>query len=95
YDLNKQGFESIAGVLGEEKFDYIFALSIYHHVKDKNVLWNIINRYCGDTCWFEGHRRNSREELQEVLSLNVKAKKIEFIGNIRDHVRRSIFKCTF
>ena len=42
YDLNEKGFKPLFKILGEEKFDYIFALAIYHHVHDKNVLWNII-----------------------------------------------------
>jgi len=95
YDMNKEGYEPLLKILGMKKFDYVFALSIYHHVDDKKVLWNIINYYCGDTCWFEGHKRNTREELEENLLLNLNAKKIEFIGNIKDHVRRSIFKCVF
>ena len=95
YDMNEQGFKPLLKILGEEKFDYILALSIYHHVKDKNVLWNIINHYCGDTCWFEGHKRNNRKDLEENLLLNINAKKIEFIGNIKDHVCRAIFKCEF
>jgi 2-polyprenyl-3-methyl-5-hydroxy-6-metoxy-1,4-benzoquinol methylase len=95
YDLNTQGFEPLVKILREEKFDYIFALSIYHHVDDKKVLWNIINNYCSDICWFEGHKRNTKEELEKELLSNLHAKKIEFIGNIKDHVRRSIFKCVF
>jgi len=94
YDMNKQGFEPLLKIIGEEKFDYIFALSIYHHVNNKKVLWDIINNYCSGTCWFEGHKRNSREELEKDLSMNLNSK-INFIGDINDHVRRSVFRCTF
>ncbi len=98
YDLNEQGYEPLLKILGEEKFDYIFALAIYSHVHDKNVLWNIINNYCGDICWFEGHKGDSREEIQEVLISNLKTKQIDFIGTIDfvdNQARRPVFKCTF
>jgi 2-polyprenyl-3-methyl-5-hydroxy-6-metoxy-1,4-benzoquinol methylase len=95
YDLNERGFEPLLEILGKEKFDYVFALSIYHHVSNRDVLWKIINHYCNDVCWFEGHKRNSKEEIQNALTSNLKAKCIDFIGNIKDHVKRPVFKCVF
>jgi len=95
YDMNKRGVKPLLEILGEEKFDYVFALSIYHHVKDKKVLWDIINHYCRDACWFEGHKRNKKEDIEKYLNINVHAKKIKYIGNIKDHVSRSVFKCSF
>ena len=48
------GLEGLKSLIGEEKFDHVFALSIWAHC-DENKLADMINFYTDKICWFEGH----------------------------------------
>jgi len=45
-------FSEVVGVLGNKKFDIVFALSVWKHVYDANF-WTIIRMYCNKICYFE------------------------------------------
>jgi 2-polyprenyl-3-methyl-5-hydroxy-6-metoxy-1,4-benzoquinol methylase len=97
------GLDSLKSRIGEEKFDYTFALSIWNHV-DKRKLSNIINYYTKETCWFEGHSEESsaynrppkdhgktKEQIEKMLNYN----SIEQLENTTDRNTRLNFKLKF
>jgi SAM-dependent methyltransferase len=45
-------FAEVVSILGNKKFDIVFALSVWKHIYDINF-WTIIKMYCKKTCYFE------------------------------------------
>jgi len=89
FDIN-DGLERLISLIGDEKFDYVFALSIWKHV-DKKKLYDIINFYCKEKCWFEGHNKQTKEFFEIELLKNLKFNKIEFLGYTKDRGKRVNF----
>ena len=48
------GINHLKQIIGEDKFDHVFALAIWAHC-DENKLADMINHYTDKICWFEGH----------------------------------------
>ena len=89
YDINN-GLEGVKPLLKENKFDYVFALSILKHV-DQKALFDIINFYTKEICWFEGHNKQSKEKIQKILEDNIECKEIKFLGYTTDRGVRPNF----
>jgi len=89
YNVN-DGLDTLISLIGPDKFDYVFALSIWKHV-DKVKLYDIINYYCKEKCWFEGHSRQSQSFFEKELSENLKFSQIKFLGNTIDRGIRPNF----
>lgn len=91
-DLNK-GLENLKTVIGEQQFDYVFALAVWG-VVDHQSLWNIINHYAKDKVWFEGHNiggkygDQSKEYVERVLKENTHSKSVRFVGFSHDDKKR-------
>ena len=90
YDINK-GVNELISLIGQDKFDYVFALSIIKHV-NKNILFEIINFYTKDICWFESHSKQDRTKIEKMLRKNLTFKEIKFLGYTNDRGIRSNFK---
>jgi len=90
YDINK-GIDELIPLIGPQKFDYVFALSIIKHV-NSNSLFKIINFYTKDTCWFEGHNKQNEIKIKKLLTNNLTFKEIEFLGHTTDRGTRPNFK---
>ena len=89
YDINN-GVDKLISLIGDKKFDYVFALSIWKHVNKKN-LYDIINYFCKKDCWFEGHNKQTKEFFEPELSKNLKFNKIKFLGYSTDRGTRPNF----
>ena len=92
YDINN-GLDTLISTIGSEKFDYVFALSIWKHV-DRFKLYDIINYYCKNSCWFEGHNKQSQQFFEKELSRYLNFSKIDFMGNTTDRGVRPNFLLT-
>ena len=90
YDIDK-GVEGLMSLVGFESFDYVFALSILKHVKQK-ALFDIINFYTKEICWFEGHNRQETKKIKKLLEDNLNFKYIDFLGYTNDRGIRPNFK---
>ena len=64
FEIN--GLEKLISLIGIEKFDYVFALSVWKHV-NKKKLYDIINYYCREICWFEGHNKQTKDFFEIKL----------------------------
>ena len=81
--------------IGEDKFDHVFALSIWAHC-DENKLADMINFYTDKVCWFEGHnamtygdtKSKMDMELERLLDLPYH----EYIGETSDRSIRQNYK---
>jgi SAM-dependent methyltransferase len=94
YNFNvNDGFDALQKLIGVDKFDYVFALAIWGTVK-KPILWEMINYYCADTCWMEGHNkeRGKEEEIRQELEDNLIFSNLEFLGNTEDRGTRPTFR---
>ena len=89
------GLDSLKLIIGDEKFDYTFALSIWGHVS-KQKLSNIINYYTNDICWFEGHSLVWTDDTKNNMELNfnqlLNYNKIIHLGETNDRSVRQNFK---
>jgi len=89
YDINN-GVDNLISLIGPKKFDYVFALSIWKHV-NKDNLYSIINYFCKEVCWFEGHNKQTEVFLKTELLKNLKFSKIDFLGYSIDRGKRPNF----
>lgn len=87
HDIN-DGLQSLVDLMGYEKFDYVFALSMWKHI-DKQKLCDIINYFCKESCWFEGHHKQLEGPLKKELSKYLNFSKIEFLGICEDRGYRT------
>lgn len=92
YDIN-QGLDKLISLIGPQKFDYVFALSILKHVNPIS-LFEIINFYTKDICWFEAHSKQNTTKIISILTKNLVFKKIETLGYTTDRGTRPNFKIT-
>ena len=89
------GLEGLKSLIGEDKFDHVFALSIWAHC-DENKLADMINFYTDKVCWFEGHnamtygdtKSKMDMELERLLDLPYH----EYIGETSDRSIRQNYK---
>ncbi len=85
------GLERLKDTIGADKFDYVCSLSMQKHVRS-SILWDIINYYCQETCWFEGHANQNKNKVESMLRTNLNFSNIEFLGNTTDRGIRANFK---
>ena len=89
------GLDNLKSLIGEEKFNHVFALSIWAHC-DENKLADMINHYTDKICWFEGHntvtygdtKSKMDLELERLLDLPF----FEHIGETSDRSVRQNYK---
>ena len=89
------GLDSLKSLIGDDKFDHVFALSIWAHC-DEVKLADMINHYTDKLCWFEGHntitygdtKSKMDTELERLLDLEY----IEHIGETVDRSTRQNYK---
>jgi len=89
------GLDTLKSLIGEDKFDHVFALSIWAHC-DENKLADMINFYTDKICWFEGHNATTYGdtkskmdiELERLLDLPYH----EYIGETNDRSVRQNYK---
>ena len=89
------GLDKLKSLIGEDKFDHVFALSIWAHC-DENKLADMINFYTDKLCWFEGHntitygdtKSKMDVELERLLDLPYH----EYIGETNDRSTRQNYK---
>ena len=89
------GLDSLKSLIGNDKFDHVFALSIWAHC-DEVKLADMINHYTDKVCWFEGHntitygdtKLKMDTELERLLDLEY----IEHIGETIDRSTRQNYK---
>ena len=89
------GLDKLKSLIGEDKFDHVFALSIWAHC-DENKLADMINFYTDKLCWFEGHntitygdtKSKMDVELERLLDLPYH----EHIGETNDRSTRQNYK---
>ena len=89
------GLDGLKSLIGEDKFDHVFALSIWAHC-DKNKLADMINFYTDRVCWFEGHnaitygdtKSKMDMELERLLDLPYH----EYLGETSDRSVRQNYK---
>lgn len=94
YNFNvNDGLNSLKEKIGNAKFDYVFALAIWGTVK-KPILWEMINYYCIDTCWMEGHNkeRGKEEEIRKELESNLIFSSLDYLGESIDRGTRPTFR---
>ena len=95
YSFNvDDGLDSLKELIGDDKFDYVFILAVWKLVK-KPILWDMVNYYCTDTCWFEGHNKQKEDGVKtELMSGLSSFSSFDFIGYINDEGVRPIFRIT-
>jgi len=89
------GLNDLKSLIGEDKFDHVFALSIWAHC-DETKLAQMINHYTDKICWFEGHNSETYGdtkskmdiELERLLNLPYH----EYIGETSDRSIRQNYK---
>ena len=89
------GLGGLKSLIGEDKFDHVFALSIWAHC-DEIKLAQMINHYTDKICWFEGHneitygdtKSKMDIELEKLLDLPYH----EYIGETNDRSIRQNYK---
>ena len=89
------GLGGLKSLIGEDKFDHVFALSIWAHC-DENKLADMINFYTDKICWFEGHnvmtygdtKSKMDMELERLLDLPYH----EYLGETSDRSVRQNYK---
>ena len=89
------GLDSLKALISEDKFDHVFALSIWAHC-DEYKLADMINFYTDKICWFEGHNASTYgdtklkmdTELERLLDLPYH----EHIGETNDRSIRQNYK---
>lgn len=94
YHFNvNDGLEALKKLIGDDQFDYVFALAIWGTVK-KPILWEMINYYCTDICWMEGHNKENgkEEEIKKELTENLMFSDLSFLGNTKDRGIRPTFR---
>lgn len=89
YDISSD--QPVSEVIGEEKFDFVFALSIIKHVNG-DKLFDIINTYAKKYIWFEGHAKNPVERIKRILNEGIdNIDMIIFLGYMEDRGKRPNF----
>jgi 2-polyprenyl-3-methyl-5-hydroxy-6-metoxy-1,4-benzoquinol methylase len=94
YQFNvNDGLQALQKLIGDDQFDYVFALAIWGTVK-KPILWSMINYYCTDTCWMEGHNKEKgkEEKIKKELTENLIFSDLSFLGNTKDRGIRPTFR---
>ena len=89
------GIHHLKQIIGEDKFDHVFALAIWAHC-DENKLADMINHYTDKICWFEGHnaytygdtKSKMDTELEKLLDLPYH----EYLGETSDRSVRQNYK---
>jgi len=89
------GLDSLKSLIGTDKFDHVFAFSIWAHC-DENKLADMINFYTDKICWFEGHnsitygdtKSKMDMELERLLDLPYH----EYLGETNDRSARQNYK---
>ena len=100
YLLNiDDGLEDLKSVVGPEKFDYTFVLSIWKHV-DQRKLGAIIDHYTREICWLEDcnhkkHKVDAPEKAIKRMSKILHFKKISFLGSTTDRHTRNNFQLLY
>ena len=95
FDIN-DGVKALESVMGPTPFDYVCALSIWSHV-DKQKLWDVINAYCKDVCFFEDNapsRVKSLDRIEQILTQNLNFSQVDFLGFTTDRGVRAVFRLT-
>ena len=94
FDIN-DGLEKLKSIIGVDKFDHVFALSIWGHV-DKLKLADIINHYLDKICWFEGHAAgwtgDTKDKMDTELTQLLNFKAYEYLGETTDRNPRQNYK---
>jgi len=94
FNIN-DGVDTLKSIIGDDKFDHVFALSIWAHC-DEVKLAKIINNYTDKICWFEGHNANAYGDTKEKMDLELERlldlPYIEHIGETHDRSIRQNYK---
>jgi 2-polyprenyl-3-methyl-5-hydroxy-6-metoxy-1,4-benzoquinol methylase len=93
FDIN-DGLEALKRVIGDQRFDYLSALSIWSHV-DADNLWAIIDYFAADTFILEDNfpsRVQSIPRMQEIIRERLPGATVEFLGFATDRGPRSVFR---
>lgn len=89
------GLDSLKSIIGKDKFDHVFALSIWAHC-DETKLAKMINHYTDKICWFEGHNTitygDTKSKMDTELSRLLDLPFIEHIGETSDRSVRQNYK---
>lgn len=85
------GLENLKSKIGDEKFDYIFVLSVMNNV-DRKSLIQIIKYFCKDTLYLEGHSKQKKGGLSEFISQTLDMTDVKFLGYTRDKYTRATFR---
>lgn len=89
------GLDGLKSIIGEDKFDHVFALSIWAHC-DKNKLADMINFYTDKVCWFEGHNAMTYGDTKSKMDLELERlldlPYHEYIGETNDRSVRQNYK---
>ena len=64
------GLDGLKSLIGDDKFDHVFALSIWAHC-DENKLADMINFYTDRVCWFEGHNATTYGDTKSKMDLEL------------------------
>ena len=64
------GLDNLKLLIGEDKFDHVFALSIWAHC-DENKLAQMINHYTDKICWFEGHNTVTYGDTKSKMDIEL------------------------
>ena len=81
------GLSTLQKLIGTDRFDHVFALSIWAHCDEKKLA-SMINYYTDKICWFEGHnavtygdtKSKMDYELEQLLELPYH----EYLGETSD-----------
>jgi len=102
-DINVE-LDHLKGIIGNEKFDYVFALAVWGHI-DKGKFAGAVNYYTKEICWFEGHAfgfdhntdwpGDSEANLRNWFRTHLNYKEIEHIGLTSDRSHRHNFKLIY
>ena len=89
------GLDGLKSLIGEDKFDHVFALSIWAHC-DENKLADMINFYTDKLCWFEGHNATTYGDTKSKMDLELERlldlPYHEYIGETSDRSIRQNYK---
>jgi len=93
FDID-DGVDALVELIGDRRFDYVCALSIWSHV-DTAKFWQIVERFTGDAFLLEDNyssRVQSIPRMEELIRQGLPGARVEFLGFTTDRGPRSVFR---
>lgn len=85
------GLENLKKIIGDDKFDNLFVLSVMNNV-DRKCFIEIVKYFTKDTLYLEGHSKQKKGHLAEFIKNTLDMTDVEYLGNTKDKFTRVNFR---